>query len=120
MSKDANNTTVRLRLAERSQMSWAMQCLDELIGPEHKARIVWQVVCELDLSAFHASLEAREGQVGRNSTDPRILMALWLYASIRGVGSARELARLCEESKPYRWICGGVSLNHHTLGDFRV
>jgi hypothetical protein len=57
---------------------------------------------------------------GRDATDPRLLIALWLYAATRGVGSARELARLCVESKPYQWLCGGVSLNHHTLSDFRV
>jgi hypothetical protein len=47
-------------------------------------------------------------------------MALWLYATLDGVGSARELARLTERDDAYRWICGGVSVNHHTLSDFRV
>jgi Transposase domain (DUF772)/Transposase DDE domain len=47
-------------------------------------------------------------------------VSLWLYAATEGVGSARELARLCSESKPYQWLCGGVSVNHHTLSDFRV
>ena len=28
--------------------------------------------------------------------------------------------RLCEESDPYRWLCGGVSVNYHMLNDFRV
>ena len=57
---------------------------------------------------------------GRDTNDPRILLALWLYATIKGVGSARELARLCQRHLAYQWICGDVSMNHHTLADFRV
>lgn len=49
-----------------------------------------------------------------------ILVALWLYAITEGVGRARELARLCKEHIAYQWILGGVSVNHHTLADFRV
>lgn len=93
---------------------------DELIDADHPARLIWRVACTLDLSAYYASITARVGAVGRDPTDPRLLVALWLYAATDGVGSARELARLCEASKPYLWLCGGVTLNHHTLSDFRV
>jgi transposase len=48
------------------------------------------------------------------------MLGLWLYATSRGVGSARSLARLCESEDSYRWMCGGVSVNYHTLADFRV
>jgi len=61
-----------------------------------------------------------EGQPGRDAIDPAILMALWLFATLEGVGSARELDRLCQEHDAYRWLCGGVSVNYHTLADFRV
>src|SRR5208282_3557352 len=64
-------------------------------------------------------IKAREGLAGRDATDPRLLVALWLYACIRGIGSARELARRCEESAPFRWLCGGVGVNHRLLSDFR-
>jgi len=47
-------------------------------------------------------------------------VALWLYATVDGVGSARALARLCREHVADRRLCGGVSVNHHTLSDFRV
>lgn len=97
-----------------------MHCADDLIDPEHAARMIWEVVCRLDLSRFYEPIKARAGEVGRDATDPRLLIALWLYAATEGVGSARELARLCTESKPYQWLCGGVSMNHHTLSDFRV
>jgi transposase len=111
---------VRLRVPERSQVTMVMQCADELIDADHAARVIWRVVCTLDLSRFYAPIKARAGVGGRDPTDPRLLVALWLYAATDGVGSARELARLCSTSKPYEWLCGGVSLNHHTLSDFRV
>src|SRR5205085_11956845 len=117
---DTGAAKVRLRRPDRSQVVMAVQCPDDLIPARHPARLVWQVVQALDLSAFHAPIKAREGVCGRDATDPALLVALWLYATIRGVGSARELARLCGESDPYRWLCGGVGVNHHTLGDFRV
>lgn len=97
-----------------------MQCADDLVEADHPVRLIWQVVKQLDLSRFFEPIQARAGEPGRNATDPRLLVALWLYAATRGVGSARELARLCTESRPYQWLCGGVSLNNHTLSDFRV
>jgi hypothetical protein len=48
------------------------------------------------------------------------LLALWLYGTSEGVGSARALERLCGSHDVYRWLCGGVSVNYHTLADFRV
>jgi transposase len=111
---------IRLRRPERSQVVMTMQSADDLVPPLHPVRTIWQVVQSLDLSQFHAPIKARTGQAGRNATDPALLIALWLYACTRGVGSARELAKRCTESKPYQWLCGGVSLNHHTLSDFRV
>jgi len=93
---------------------------DELIPAGHPARTIWEVTGRLDLSAFEEPIKAREGVCGRDSTDPRLLVALWLFATTRGVGSARELARLCGSHDAFKWLCGGVSVNHHTLGDFRV
>ena len=122
MSKDAKRVKsgVRLRVAERSQVVWEAQCLDDRLPPQHRARTIWAVVEALDLSAFERPIKARDGVPGRDSTDPRILVSLWLYASVRGIGSAREVARLCQESKPYEWICGGVTVNHRLLSDFRT
>ena len=111
---------VRLRKPERRQMAWVSQCPDDLVGPVHEVRTVAALVAKLDLSAFHEAIQAREGVAGRDATDPELLVGLWLYACIRGIGSARELARRCEESLPFRWLCGGVSVNHRLLGDFRT
>jgi len=111
---------VRLRKPDRQQVRMVMGCDDELIGPNHPVRRIWDVTGHLDLSAFAAPIKAVLGNVGRDSTDPRLMVALWLYACIRNIGSARELDRRCKESAPFRWLCGGVSLNYHTLSDFRT
>src|SRR5215471_6212029 len=111
---------VRLRTPERRQMGWVTECLDELVSEGHPVRMVMAVVEKLDVSRFCEPIKAREGQAGRDATDPQLLVALWLYASIRGIGSARELARRCAESAPFRWLCGGVTVNHRLLSDFRT
>ncbi len=94
--------------------------LEALVAEEHPARGIWALVERLDLSAFYDEIEARGSTAGRPATDPAVLLALWLFANSEGVGSARLLEKLCERDAPYRWICGGVPVNYHTLSDFRV
>ena len=93
--------------------------LDQLLPPDHVVRVVWDYVISVDVTPLLAQIKAVPGHVGRDATDPRLLLALWLYATIDGVGSAHALDRLCREHLAYQWLCGGVSLNHHTLSDFR-
>ena len=112
--------TPRIVTANRAQLQLRPLDLESLLPPEHRARAVWAVVEQLDLSAFYDAIVARGSEPGRPAIDPQILVALWLYATSEGVGSARELARLCEAHDAYRWLCGGVAVNHHTLSDFRV
>src|SRR3984885_15327319 len=111
---------VRLRVPERRQMAMVVQCPDDLVPAQHAVRMVMALVETLDLSRFSEPIKAREGVAGRDATDPRLLVGLWLYACIRGIGSARELARRCEESAPLRWLRGGVTVNHRLLADFRT
>ncbi len=110
----------RLQRPDRDQVELRPTHLDGLLPADHRARLVWDFVESLDLAPLHARIRAVEGHAGRPAIDPAILMALWLHATLEGVGSARALARLCEEHDAYRWICGGVGVNHHTLADFRV
>jgi len=112
--------TPRIVTANRAQLQLRALDLESLLPPEHRARAVWAVVEQLDLRAFYDAIVARGSEPGRPAIDPRILVALWLYATSEGVGSARELARLCEAHDAYRWLGGGVAVNHHTLSDFRV
>jgi transposase len=110
----------RLRHAVRNQIEFQQCALDELLSEDHEARVVWNYVCGLDLSELRAGIQSVEGGPGQAPADPRILLTLWLYATLRGVGSAREVNRLCRHHAAYRWICGGVSMNYHTLADFRT
>ena len=110
----------RLRQPDRRQMTWEPCCLEERLPADHPARTVWAVTCRLDLSAYYDTIDARGELPGRVATDPRLLVALWLYAAIEGIGNGRQLTRLCEAHDAYRWLCGGVSVNYHTLNDFRV
>src|ERR1700727_2107918 len=111
---------VRLRVPERRQMAMVVQCPDDLVPAQHAVRMVMALVETLDLLRFSEPIKAREGVAGRDATDPRLLLGLWLYACVRGIGSARELARRCDESAPFRWLCGGVSVNHRLLSAVRA
>lgn len=106
--------------ADRAQTHWDFVDLDALVPGDHRARIVMSFVESLDLSPLYDAIKAREGEAGRPPPDPAVLLALWLYATIEGVGSARQLERLAQHDPAYRWIAGGVPLNYHGLSDFRV
>lgn len=110
----------RLVVPNRAQMELRAVDLESLLPVDHPARAVWEFVESLDLGPLYAEVRSVEGAAGRPATDPRIYMALWLYATVEGVGSARALERLTCQHDAYRWILGGVSVNHHSLSDFRV
>jgi transposase len=110
----------RLRTANRQQIVFRAAALDELIPSDHPARVVWEFVGGLDLAPLYDSIKSVAGNAGRPAIDPRILMALWIYATVDGVGSARQLDRLCGSHDAYRWLLGDVAINYHTLADFRT
>ena len=110
----------RLRQPDRTRVAPRVLSLDQLLPDDHPARVVWDFVAHLDLRPLYDRIRAVEGRPGRDANDPQILLALWLYATLRGVGSARELDRLCREHVAYQWLCGGVPMNYHALADFRI
>jgi transposase len=109
----------RLRRPERAQGEMRIASLDELLPSDHLVRVVWDFACGCDITPLLQQIKAVPGQPGRDATDPRLLLTLWLFATIDGVGSARTLDGLCREHLAYQWLCGGVSVNYHTLADFR-
>lgn len=111
---------VRLREPVRDQIELRAVDLDGLIGEDHPARVIWAYVATLDVSELEGMVRARTHTPGQAPASPRLLLALWLYATSEGVGSARALARLCASHDAYRWLCGGVSVNYHGLADFRT
>ena len=110
----------RLLQANRKQVELRACDLESLLPEDHRARLVWGYVVHQDLSKLFEAIKARGSNAGRAAIDPRILFALWLYATLEGVGSGREVARLSLEHDAYRWICGGVSVNYHAINDFRA
>ncbi len=110
----------RLREPVRDQIELRSVDLDSLIAADHPARTVWAYVARLDLRMVEDQIKAREGRPGHPPASPRLLLALWLYATSEGVGSARALEKLCTSHDAYRWLCGGVSVNYHALADFRT
>jgi len=110
----------RLREPKRDQIELRAVDIDGLVGQDHPVRVIWSYVEGLDLSALEDRIKARDDSPGHPAISPRLLVALWLYATSEGVGSARALEALCASHDAYRWLCGNVSVNHHTLSDFRV
>jgi transposase len=94
--------------------------LDQWLGADQRVRIVWQYVDSLDLSELYAPIKATVDNVGRNPIDPRILFALWLFATLDGISSARKIHELTGRDIAYMWICGGVSINHRRISEFRA
>jgi len=107
-------------MPNRQQVELRPMDLESLLPEGHRARLVWAWVERQDLSAMYAAIKVRQGGVGRSAIAPQILLGLWLYAALQGVGSARQLSRLVLEHDAYRWMSGGVQVNHHSLSDFRV
>jgi transposase len=106
--------------AVRQQIEWAPRDLEAALTEAHPARAIWDLLEKLNLSSFYKSIKAVLDRPGRPPTDPQVLLALWLLATVEGIGSARQLARLCEQHDAYRWLRGGVPINYHMLSDFRV
>jgi transposase len=119
-SGEAARSKPRVRRVVREQMELEVVDLESLIPDDHPARTLWAAVEQLDLSLFYEDIESREGRAGRPATDPQMLVCLWLYATSEGVSSARHLDELCRCHAAYRWICGGLTVNHNLLAEFRV
>jgi transposase len=110
----------RLKIPVRNQVEMLMGSLEDSIPEDHKVRSVWDFVTQLDLSLVLSKIKSVESRAGAPAIDPRILLALWLYAFIEGICSARMINRYCKEHLAFKWLCGGVSVNEHTISDFRT
>lgn len=110
----------KLRTVNRSQAVLRPMSVEELIAEDHPARSIWEFVEGLNLQTFHDSIASVEGEAGRSAFDPQMLISVWVYAYSRGIGSAREISRLCETDPAFQWLTGFASINAHTLSDFRV
>ena len=110
----------RIARAVRDRVELVPQSLEERVRADHPVRAIWALLERLELGAFYRRIRAAVDGPGRAASDPRVLLGLWLLATVEGIGSARRLARLSEEHDAYRWLRGGVPVNYHLLSDFRV
>jgi len=109
----------RVRSPVRNQIEFINSSLDDLITEDHQVRNIWYYINQMDLSLFFNKILSRSCNPGRPATDPKILLALWIYAIVEGIGSARVIDRYCGEHLAFKWLCGGVPVNYHTISDFR-
>ena len=109
----------RVASIDRRQLVLRTVDVENLIDEDHSARSIWELVGRLDLSLYYSQIEAVEGRAGRDHTDPRLLISLWLYAYSRGISLAREVARQCEFEPGFQWLCGLEAISHRTLSGFR-
>jgi len=120
--KPANSERGKVRLKEINRLQTLLRPVDveELVPEDHEVRAIWEFVTQLDLHCFYEDIRAVEGVAGREATDPRLMVSLWVYAYKQGISSAREISRLCEYDPAFLWLTGCQSINYHTLADFRV
>lgn len=116
----AGECQARVKPVERNQLVLRPVDVEQLVGPDHPARAIWQLVSQRELTRFYERIEAVEGVAGRPATDPRLLISLWVYAYMDGTPSAREIAQRCEYHPAYQWLTGAGTVCAHTLSDFRT
>ena len=109
----------RINFPIRNQVEMVTSCIDDLISADHKVRFVWDYVQNLNMSGFIDKIKSVAGTAGRSAIDPHLLLALWIYATVEGIGSGRTIERYCTEHNAFKWICGSINVNHHTITDFR-
>lgn len=108
----------RWKPVDRQQICLRVVDTDALVEKDHPVRALWHLLGELNLSAFATGVKAVEGRPGRDRSDPRVLIALWLYALSRGVREARALDEWSRYEPGCQWLLGLGHINYHTLSDF--
>jgi transposase len=111
---------IKYKAVDRSQSSWQVLDYEHLIGPEHPARIIWELAGKMNLDRFAEAYKTREGEAGRPCWSPQLLVSVWVYSYTQRVASARAIERLMREESGLRWLTADQEVNYHTLADFRV
>jgi len=120
MSETIGEKRRLVKYVNREQMCWRAVDVEQLIEADHRARVIWELVGQLDLTRFHEAIASTEEAGGRPAFAPQLLICLWVYALSQGIGSAREIERRCAWDPAFQWLTGLEVVNYHTLSDFRV
>lgn len=109
----------KVKPIDRSQGLLRPVIVEELVGPDHKVRAIWDLTGQLDLSGYYGKIRSQEGEAGSSAWDPRLLLSVWLYAYSEQVTSARYIATLMEYEPGLMWLAGLGVVNYWTLNAFR-
>jgi len=111
---------LKMRTVERKQYFMETVNLEDMVAEDDMVRAIWAFVERLDLIAYYNKIKSRVNEAGSPAYNPKVLLAMWIYAYSQGISSAREVEKLSQETKTWRWLCGDQPINYHTLSDFRV
>jgi transposase len=103
---------------DRDQELLLPPSLREWLAEDHLAWFVLDAVDAIDLGAFYA--EYRDDGWGRAAFDPKMMVALLLYAYAAGERSSRQIERRCREDVAFRVICANRIPDHATIARLRV
>ena len=105
------------RPVDRDQSFLIPPDMRDWLPMNHLAWFLIDVVKQLDTSALHD--KTKLGGTGRGGYDPDLLLAVWIYASARGISSSRQIERACIEDVAFRVLCGQDVPDHTVLARFR-
>ena len=111
---------LRMRPVERKQYFMETVNLEDMAAEDDMVRAIWAFVERLDLTAYYNKIKSKVNEAGSPAYNPKVLLAMWIYAYSQGISSAREVEKLSQEMKTWCWLCGDQPINYHTLSDFRV
>lgn len=104
------------KTSDRDQRFLLPVDMREWLPENHSAFFVLDTVESMDLSAFYVSY--REDGWGRAAFDPKMMVALILYAFSVGERSSRGIERRCVEDVGFRVIAANHTPDHSTIARF--
>jgi len=102
---------------ERDQSFLLPPSMRDWLPEDHLAFFILDVVEQMDLTPFF--LRYRDDGWGAPAHDPKMMVALLLYAYCIGERSSRRIERRCNEDVACRVICANTSPDHTTIARFR-
>jgi transposase len=80
----------------------------EWLPEHHLVFFLLDITAELDLSAIYAVYQARDPR-GVKAYEPRMMVALLLYADCVGIPSSRRIERACREDAAFSACSPAIS-----------
>ncbi len=93
--------------------------MHEWLPQDHLAWFVLDTVEALDTTGLERATR-RRGGAGAAGYDPRMLLALMVYAYCQGVRSSRQIERMCTTDVAFRVLCAQDGPDHTTIARFRA